>query len=297
MAKTAAQAEETPTPAQIAQAEDVEELRQRIAQLERLVRQPGPPRTLDERMAAVQLELEDVPRAGHARVEKEGRLQYEYDYITEADLMKGVRPLLAKHGIASYYSDEILSYTNGSATVRVRLTFAANGEERECSADGFASDRGDKGANKAKTHATRYLLWKTFLQPSDEDPEQETTSQSEAAAAAQAREERRRASTGDGTTGRGRNTKTPEQRRGEMVQRISTLAVELDDVQEMAAGTTLGRVQDAVRLAYEVALNELPEPAMVKLGTELHGFLGEMRRRVEAGEDASETFELPELPV
>jgi hypothetical protein len=82
-----------------------------------------------------------------------------------------------------------------------------------------------------------------------------------------------------------------------MVQRISTLAVELDDVQEMAAGTTLGRVQDAVRLAYEVALNELPEPAMVKLGTELHGFLGEMRRRVEAGEDASETFELPELPV
>jgi hypothetical protein len=296
MAKTAGGADEG-TAAERAQAEDVEWLRQRIDALEKLARIAHPPRTLDERIAAVQLELEDVPRAGHARVEKDGRLQYEYDYITEADLMKGVRPLLAKHGVASYYSDEILSYTNGSATVRVTVTFAANGEERVCRAEGFASDRNDRAANKAKTHAMRYLLWKTFLQPSDDDPEAEATSTSEAAAASMAREESRRASTGDGTTGRGRGTKTPEQRRGEMVQRISTLAVALDDVRGVNAGVTLGELQDDVLLTYGTPMNELPEPAMVKLGQELAGFAAEQRRKVEAGEDASEKFELPELPT
>lgn len=237
-------------------------------------------RTLDERMAAVQLELENVPRRGHAEVKKEGVLQYEYDYITEADLMKGVRPLLAKHGIATYYSDEIVGNAAGLATVRVSITFAANGEQRVVTADGVGTDRGDKGPNKAKTAAVRYLLWKTFLQPSDEDPEQENVSQDDAARAAQARETRRAA---------------PQANRAKLVERIGQLSLEADEIAGRTPGATLGAIPELAKEAFALAEpypNGASDQELVAIGTQVAQFVAAERARKEADPDAYVPAEL-----
>jgi ERF superfamily len=101
---------------------------------------------------------------------------YSYGYIEESTLMEKIRPLLAEHGVAVYYSDEIISITGNLAQVRVFLTLVDGdtGEEFQMHADGVGTDSGDKHVSKAKTTAMRYLLWKWFLVPSgDVDPESE----------------------------------------------------------------------------------------------------------------------------
>jgi hypothetical protein len=244
-------------------------------------------RTLDERMAAVQLELEDVPRRGHADVQTRAGGTYSYDYILEADLMKGVRPLLAKHGIATYYRDELLGLEDGMARVRVSLTFAANGEERTVTGDGIGTDVGDKAANKAKTSAVRYLLWKTFLQPSDEDPEQENTTAEQAAHAQRSR------STAASRQPRGRQRPTPEQRRGEMVARINQMAVELDEVQGQPPGRSIGKLLEDVQLQYGEQMGQLPEPDLLAIGKSVSDHLTEQRASAEAGREANDPIPLP----
>lgn len=236
-------------------------------------------RSLDERMAAVQLELENVPRRGHAEVRKDGVLQYEYDYITEADLMKGVRPLLAKHGIATYYSDELVANANGMATVRVSIVFAANGEQRIVTADGVGTDRGDKGPNKAKTAAVRYLLWKTFLQPSDEDPEQENVSQADAERAAAARAPR----------------PAPQANRGKLVERIGQLSLEADEIAGRTPGATLGAIPELAREAFRLAEpypNGATDHQLVAIGTQVAQFVAAERARKEADPDGYVPAEL-----
>lgn len=229
-------------------------------------------RTLDERMAAVQLELENVPRRGHAEVKKDGVVQYAYDYITEADLMKAIRPLLAKHGIATYYSDEIVANASGMATVRVSIVFAAGGKQRVVTADGVGTDRGDKGPNKAKTSAVRYLLWKTFLQPSDEDPEQENVTQADAEAAARLRQPRPAA------------TAT----RGKLIERIGTLSLEADELGGRNPGATLGAIPELAKEAF--GLDDYPQGAsdqvLVSVGTQLSQFVASERARKEADPDS-----------
>lgn len=249
---------------------------EKAATLERILERtfPQDARTLDERMAAVQGELEDVPRQGHADVETKRGATYSYDYITEADLMKGVRPLLAKHGIAVYYRDEILRYSEGSATVRVTLTLRANGEGVMLQADGFAADMGDKAANKAKTNAVRYLLWKTFLQPSDEDPEQESTSPEQAATAARAQ----------GGARRREGSRAP---RGRLVERIARLTMELDELRGDAPGKTLGTLPALVEAALGHAYpNDVSEDDLVKIGQAVSEHVTNERARKEQEGDA-----------
>lgn len=224
-------------------------------------------RSLDERIAAVQLELEDVERRGHADVRKrDGSHAYSYDYILEADLMRAIRPLLAKQGVATYYRDEILRYEAGTATVRVWLTFAANGHERELYADGYAADLGDKAANKAKTSAVRYLLWKTFLQPSDEDSEQTSTDVVEAA---KQEDSRRRAAdirAGDQTR---RTDRATQDTVAKLIQRLSELSVELDEIHGVPSGRTLGLLDDAIQAEHGEPKHELDSATLVKIGKAL----------------------------
>lgn len=258
---------------------ELREARRRENVAEHALAEARRPRTLDERIAAVQLELEDVPRAGHAVVQTRSGGEYSYDYITEADLMKAIRPLLAKHGIASYYSDQLVSLENGVAVVKVTLTFAANGEERVLTAEGVGTDTGDKHANKAKTSAMRYLLWKTFLQPSDEDPEQENVPADAAAAAASARKPApARPAARSGQPSRGR-----------VLERVSTLAVELDEVQGRPPGATLGEIPELIRAALEDETVEYPagitDAQLVDLANRLQRHIGDERRRVESEGD------------
>lgn len=137
------------------------------------------PKGLAAKIAAIQLEAEvgKLPQR-HVEVKKDGQIQYTYDYIEESTLMAHIRPLLAQHGVACFYDDEILSLNGNVATVRTSLTLVDGdtGEERRMSTEGMSADRGDKMVNKAKTAAMRYLLWKWFLVPSSmDDPEVTTT--------------------------------------------------------------------------------------------------------------------------
>ncbi|MBA2742684.1 MAG: ERF family protein [Actinobacteria bacterium] len=148
----------------------------------KLVELPNPPTNpLYSKLAKIMGELSAIPKdkLRHVEVKTATGGSYSYDYITEATLMEELRPKLAAAGIATFYSDEILRNPEGEdnlTVVRVSLTFAdgETGEIWTCQSDGYGTDRGDKGANKAKTSALRYLLWKTFLFASDLDPETES---------------------------------------------------------------------------------------------------------------------------
>lgn len=264
------------------------------------------PRGLAAKLAAIQLEIEDVPRRGHADV-RSAKATYSYDYILEADLMKAVRPLLAKYGVASFYSDTILSAPaagNAATIVRVTLTLVDgdSGESRELTADGYAVDYGDKGANKAKTSAVRYILWKTFLQPSDEDPEQESAN---AGDAAQVRAARDAEGQRDRDRGEPRAARRPAAAVGgghdvgRLRERITKLAVDLDTVQGRPAGTALGELVDALRADYNVGLGDLQSPALVMLGTALADLVEREKEAVDREGLAytPATFKLPELDV
>jgi hypothetical protein len=245
-------------------------------------------RTLDQRMAAVQRKLEDVERRGHAEITTRSGGSYTYDYITEPDLMRAIRPLLAKEGIAVYYSDEIKSYDGGAATVRVSMTLAANGEERVLFAEGYATDLGDKAANKAKTNAVRYLLWKTFLQPSDDgDPEQENVDADSARAAA---DERARRAAPITQPRRAAGAPTVPQ----LLERIGKLALEVDEVQGVAPGRTHGSMLEAAPHAYGKPLPQISAAGLVRIGQALANFASEQREKVDRGETADDTFVLPE---
>jgi hypothetical protein len=137
------------------------------------------------KLAIIMGELSVIPRSKmrHVEVQTSSGGTYSYDYITEATLMEELRPRLAREGIAVFYSDEVIRHPtkeDNLTVVRVKLTFAdaGSGETVEMTADGYGTDRGDKGANKAKTSAVRYLLWKTFLFASDLDPETESVERS-----------------------------------------------------------------------------------------------------------------------
>jgi hypothetical protein len=71
-------------------------------------------------MAAVQRSSRTCPGAATPTSRRRAARKYSYDYVTEADLMKGVRPLLAKHGIAFYYRDEILELRPKGTATRAR---------------------------------------------------------------------------------------------------------------------------------------------------------------------------------
>ena len=242
----------------------------------RLLDRDARPYGLAAKLARIQEEIEDVPRAGHAEVTTKGGGQYSYDYILEADLMKAVRPLLAKYGVASFYRDEITrppTKDDPSCIVRVTLTLVDgdSGQERELHADGYAIDYGDKAANKAKTSAVRYILWKTFLQPSDEDPEQENQDRETAT---------QRRGADEARAGRSTRSRSGPDKAG-LIQRINVLTVELDEVQGTPAGRALENLHDGVTEAHGKSLPDLEDAELVKIGKALNEHLTEERRKTE----------------
>lgn len=136
----------------------------------------GSPVGLHSKIAHLQQTLEQVEKRGHADVSTSGGGSYSYDYILESDLMAAIRPKLGELGVAVYYSDEVVHREDNLVSVKVTLTLAdgETGETFAMSAVGDGTDKGDKAANKAKTSAMRYLLWKWMLVPSDIDPEHES---------------------------------------------------------------------------------------------------------------------------
>lgn len=127
-------------------------------------------------------------------VAKKGRNEHHgYNYVTEADLLAEVRAKLAAAGVAYFFSVESVSTreVHGAAQhkdghfvfypakaghiteVIVSATFADSetGETYTVTGAGAGQDAGDKGVYKALTGAQKYLLMKTFLIATGDDPE------------------------------------------------------------------------------------------------------------------------------
>jgi hypothetical protein len=107
-----------------------------------------------------------------------------YKYVTEGDLVDAIRGHLASLGVAYLFSvesaevREVLDQGGKPAkggpvtTVKVSATFADDsGDQHKVYGMGSGQDAGDKGLYKAITGAQKYLLMKTFLVATGDDPE------------------------------------------------------------------------------------------------------------------------------
>jgi hypothetical protein len=117
------------------------------------------------------------------RVPKNGvNSHFGYSYIREGDLTDAIRKHLAEHNLCLFVgaSDIVETRdTDGKAgpvtTVRMTATFACGdgGAKFSVSWLGSGQDAGDKGLYKAMTGGLKYLLMKTFLVSSGDDPEEQ----------------------------------------------------------------------------------------------------------------------------
>lgn len=117
-----------------------------------------------------------------SRVPKNGRNDFHrYDYVTESDLVDSLRGLMAKNGIAFFVSceDEPIRIDMGDSkngpVTRVKMVAhfgcSETGETMSITFYGEGQDKGDKGVYKAYTGAIKYMLMKTFLVSTGDDPE------------------------------------------------------------------------------------------------------------------------------
>ena len=118
-------------------------------------------------------------------VQKDGRNDFQrYNYATESALAAKFSSALAKHGVFMFTS--ILErrcepyQTRGGkgaflTTVKLEVTFvdSESGESFVAHGYGDGSDSDDKGVYKAITGAQKYVLMKTFLVATGDDPEKD----------------------------------------------------------------------------------------------------------------------------
>ena len=112
-------------------------------------------------------------------VQKDGTNSFQkYNYASEANAIKALRPALVKNGLIllpSVEKSEMDSYGNTTVHVLYKLmdvegnfiTFQMIGQGNDKNSKGV----GDKGIYKAITGANKYALLKTFLLETGDDPE------------------------------------------------------------------------------------------------------------------------------
>lgn len=152
---------------------------------------PAKPKGLVSKLAEVMQAVE--------RVAKRGRNEFhKYDYVTEADLADAIRGELAKRQLFIFphvkkYEripievetlkwDEKLrmkvptARKTQLAEIEVEWTFVdgETGQERTIMVPGVGEDNVDKGFYKAFTGSEKYMLMKSFLIPTGDDPEKDS---------------------------------------------------------------------------------------------------------------------------
>ncbi len=130
---------------------------------------------LAQRIAAVQGEIHQVERDGTNPGFKKAD-GTPHKYASRDALMKAVRPIIAKHGVAALVScDRQWVEADGLARVEMRLILTDGIDTIEITGQGSGADRFDKAVFKAQTGATRYLLSQAFLIDTGEDAVEEST--------------------------------------------------------------------------------------------------------------------------
>lgn len=110
---------------------------------------------------------------------------HKYHYVTENDLVYAVRGRLAEAGIFVFSSvedqktqivtDEKTQKQSMLTTVTMKHTFVdgESGDSFSVLSQGQGADASDKGGYKATTGAMKYFLYKCFMIPTGDDPEQD----------------------------------------------------------------------------------------------------------------------------
>lgn len=119
-----------------------------------------------------------------AAVQKMGENKFHnYKYVREAEALHALKPLLKKYNLCilpsfSEITEEIVTNKKGEAQTLTKLWgqyTIVNGDNPEESVTlrfpGCGVDALDKGIYKAMTGSTKYFTLKTFLVPTEEDPE------------------------------------------------------------------------------------------------------------------------------
>lgn len=111
-------------------------------------------------------------------LQKDGRVAFgntKYNYLSEAKTTAEMRKQLVKYKLV-FLPIEAKETKEGQVTHGVytyRLVNAENPEEYiVLQAGGQGHDSADKGSGKASSYAYKYLMWRTFAIPSNDDPDQ-----------------------------------------------------------------------------------------------------------------------------
>lgn len=113
-----------------------------------------------------------------SRIPKNGYNSFhKYKYVKEEDLAETVRKLFIDVGIFPSVSVKEVIQNGTLTTIITEHTFTDvdTGQQIVVSFAGSGDDKGDKGLYKAMTGDTKYLLMKTFLIPTGDDPEVDNT--------------------------------------------------------------------------------------------------------------------------
>ncbi len=137
-------------------------------------------RSLHRKLAEVQGALQTVTKTGY-------NSHFKYNYVTEADLLDAVRPLMSQRHLSFVIGDSgmpDLSYSEtvdkyGKPKVMLRalipmemiITDGDTGETITVRGCGYAQSEDDKAIYKAKTGGAKYLLYKAFGISTGEEPE------------------------------------------------------------------------------------------------------------------------------
>lgn len=134
------------------------------------------------------------------RVPKNGvNTHFGYKYATEADVADACRKAMIANRVALLVSttdtSRVHEYTSRSggqqvvwrADIDATFIDADTGAQFTVHAIGFGEDAGDKGIYKAITGALKYVLMKTFLIPTGDDPEADQNSSQGGAPGGQAK--------------------------------------------------------------------------------------------------------------
>ena len=111
------------------------------------------------------------------RIPKNGRNDFhKYNYVTEADLVDVIRPLMAEIGLILIPSQGERIDDGEIVKIHHSFTFidADDGSTVQFMVWGEGHDKLDKGSYKAFTGAMKYALMKSFLVSTGDDPEQDT---------------------------------------------------------------------------------------------------------------------------
>jgi hypothetical protein len=124
------------------------------------------PKGLAYKMAQVMGQIGVIQKSGYNE-------HFKYKFAEAGDVAQAVRVLLAEQRIAFFAEMTDAQKVDGNWLVRFVFTFVDGdtGEVKACNWLGESTARDDKGINKAATAAEKYFLLKTFMIPTEDEPD------------------------------------------------------------------------------------------------------------------------------